>query len=134
MNAQSSPPGDRAGFTLVEVVIAIVILAVGVLGLAGATAFAVRQVTVSELNTKRTAAVQSVVEMLRSMDYDDLSTADGDSTIAPFSVRWTTDSLNQINTRVTVVTVGPGFTSQGGGMPVLDGEKQETFVYRITRP
>src|SRR5690606_31339345 len=60
----------RAGFSLVELIVAVIILAIGVLGLAGTTAFVIRQVTLADVNTERSAALQMVVENLRATSYN----------------------------------------------------------------
>ena len=56
----------RAGFTLVELIIAIVILVVGVLGLASTAAVVMRQITGSSMQTRAAMMAQSRLETLRS--------------------------------------------------------------------
>lgn len=57
----------RAGFTLVELIIAIVILVVGVLGLASTAAVVMRQITGSSMQTRAAMMAQSRLETLRAM-------------------------------------------------------------------
>ena len=64
---------DRGGFTLVEVIIAITILAFGLLGMAGTTALVVRQVTLADVATERSAALQTTIESLRALPFDSLA-------------------------------------------------------------
>ena len=123
--------GARAGFTLVEVLVALVVLTVGVLALAGATAVAVRQVILADVTTERAAALQSVVEMLRARPYDSLSA--GSDTVGTFRATWTVSST-QRSTVLSIVTLGPGLESGSGGMPRLADQVRDTFVYRIARP
>ena len=120
----------RGGFTLVEVIVALIILTVGVLGLAATTIWVVRQSTLAELTTERSAAVQTVVEQLRASDYASL--AAGSDTVGRFDVTWSIVDGNR-SKLVTLVTVGPGLTS-GGGMPSLGGSVADTFAYRIIEP
>jgi len=120
----------EGGFTLVEVLVALIILTVGVLGLAGTTALAVRQVTLSDITTERAAALQSVIERLRSMDYDNITA--GSDSIGHFAASWTV-TAGQRSVTVHIVTVGPGLSS-GSGMPGLKGQVADTFDYRIVRP
>ncbi|MGQ0561155.1 MAG: type IV pilus modification PilV family protein, partial [Gemmatimonadota bacterium] len=47
---------SRDGFTLVELVIALVILAVGVLALAGSSGYVTSQVRIADLRSERAAA------------------------------------------------------------------------------
>ena len=122
--------GPRNGFTLIEVMVALVILTVGVLGLAATTVWVVRQGTLAELTTERSAAVQTVVEQLRASDYATL--AAGSDSVGRFDVSWSIVDGNR-SKLVTLVTVGPGLSS-GGGMPSLTGSVADTFAYRIMQP
>lgn len=124
------PLGPRGGFSLIEVVVALVILAVGVLGLAGTTAVVVRQVTLADVTTERAAALQAVVERLRAAPYDSVDT--GVDTVGLFTATWTTSDLGRSKI-VRIVTVGPGLVS-GGGMPYLGNTVADTLVYRILEP
>ena len=56
----------RAGFTLPELIIAIVILVVGVLGLASTAAVVMRQITGSSMQTRAAVMAQSRLETMRS--------------------------------------------------------------------
>jgi prepilin-type N-terminal cleavage/methylation domain-containing protein len=120
----------RGGFTLVEVVVALIILTVGVLGLAGTTVWVVRQSTLAELSTERAAAVQTVVEQLRASDYATL--AAGSDSVGRFDLSWSVTNGSR-SKLVTVVSVGPGLSS-GSGMPSLTGSVADTFAYRIMQP
>ena len=73
MSHPTQPPErPSAGFSIVELVIAILILAIGVLGIASATGYMVRQITLAEVTSERAAAVQLVVERLKSTPYASL--------------------------------------------------------------
>lgn len=118
---------DRNGFTLVEVMVALIVLTIGVLGLAATTMYVVRQTTLAELTTERSAAMQTVVERLRSMDY--ASVVSGSDSVGVFAVDWAvTDGVR--SKRVEVITQGPGLTYGTGG-PGLAPTVADTFVYRI---
>lgn len=120
---------------MVEVVIAIVILAFGLLGMAGTTAVVVRQITLSDVATKRAAAQQSVVERLRAADWENLSTtlATGTETIGPYTVSWTVTAPSSQWGLLEVVTKGPGLGQGTGGFPMLTDNVADTFTYRILR-
>ena len=133
--ADGGPGSRQGGFTMVEVVIAIVILAFGLMGMAGATAVLVRQITLSDVATKRNAAQQSVIERLRAADWENLSTTlkTGTETIGPFEVTWeVTISSNQWGV-LEVITTGPGLGRAAGGFPMLTPTVSDTFTYRILR-
>jgi len=122
---------SRAGFSMVEVIIAMIILTVGVLGLAGTTAFIVRQVTLSDLMTERAAAFQTVVDRLQSLPYD--SVGSGSDSIGIFEATWTSVASGGQNKIVTIITTGPGMTSIAGGAPFNAPQVVDTFRFRILR-
>jgi len=121
---------DR-GFTLIEVMVALVILAVGVLGLAGTTALVVRQVTLADVATERAAALGTVLERVRAMDFDSVGT--GSDTIGSFTASWSSTDFGR-SKLVTVVTLGPGLQTGTGNMPHLSNSVADTFVYRVIDP
>jgi prepilin-type N-terminal cleavage/methylation domain-containing protein len=127
---RSSP---RAGFTMVEVIIAMVVLAVGVLGLAGTTAYIVRQVTLADIMTERAAALQTAIERIQAADWDSLGTG-GDS-VGIYGVSWTTQLVAAQLKEVTIVTTGPGLqTSTDNPFPMLTQSVADTFYFRTIRP
>lgn len=120
----------RFGFTLVEVIIAIVILAVGVLGMAGATAYIVRQITLADVMTERAVALQSAVERIQAMDYDSVDA--GSDSIGVFQVSWTSVEESAQSKLVTVITTGPGLQSTDANpFPVMAPSVPDTFEYRV---
>ena len=60
----------RAGFSLIELVMSVLVLAFGVMGLATTTLFITRQLTVAEITTARAVATHSVMERIRATPYD----------------------------------------------------------------
>ncbi|MEJ2539793.1 MAG: prepilin-type N-terminal cleavage/methylation domain-containing protein [Gemmatimonadota bacterium] len=125
-----SAPRDRGGFTMIEVMVALIILTVGVLGLAATTIWVVRQTTLAELTTERSAAVQTVVEQLRASDYTSITA--GTDSVGRFDVSWSVTDGNR-SKLVTLITTGPGLAG-GTGMPSLSGAVADTFAYRIMQP
>ncbi len=57
----------RAGFTIVEVLIAVIILAIGILALTSSAATITRMMTNGAFRTKSSAIAQARVEQLRSL-------------------------------------------------------------------
>ena len=70
--AGHSPAASRAGFTLVEMMVAVVILAIGLLGMVSTSAYVVRQVSGGAQQTLAANAVQSRVEWMRSVPCDSI--------------------------------------------------------------
>lgn len=131
--ARAKAPIRRDGFSLVELVVAIVILAFGVLGLAGTTAFVVRQITLADVNTERSAALQSVVEQIRATSFASVGT--GSQTTGSYTVDWAvTDSTGQTKV-VRVITTGPGLSKDTGAVvPMLTASVEDTFNMILLRP
>lgn len=104
------------GFTLVEVMVAVMILSVGLLALGTTTGYLVLQVQVSELRTKRAAAVQQVVEELRSTSYVDLATVDEADAqqVGEFRLWWSVDAPTSNLRRLTIYSEGPGYRAGHG--------------------
>jgi Tfp pilus assembly protein PilV len=117
---------------MVEVIIAIVVLAVGVLGLAGTTAYIVRQVTLADITTERAAALQTAIERIQSMGWDTIDT--GSDSVGIYGVRWTTQlSMAQLK-EVTIITNGPGLqSSPSNPFPILSQQVTDTFVFKVIR-
>lgn len=122
----------RGGFTLVELVVALVILAFGILGLAGTTVYVVRQVQVAGLTTKRTAARQAAIEHIRALDFDAVSS--GADTVGQYIVNWSVSSSQTNSKTMRLITSGPGYISTGDGTPTLSQAAQDTFTYVLLRP
>lgn len=133
MNAAwNSPVVDpRAGFSLVELIFAVVILAVGMLGLAGTTAYLTRQATLADLQTERSAALMAAVERVRATNYDNV--ASSIDSIGHYEVRVYVVTGAQAKA-LAVVTTGPGLASNGSGMPILQPNVADTFTYSVLKP
>jgi Tfp pilus assembly protein PilV len=117
---------------MVEVIVAILVLAFGLLGMAGTTALVVRQVTLADLATERSAVVQTTLEGLRALPFD--SVRSGYGTYGIFGASWTVTAPTNQWKIVQVVTTGPGMTAGAGGLPVMGLAVPDTLRYRIVRP
>lgn len=127
MTETRGAPRGRAGFTIVEIVVAIMILTIGVLGLAGTTALLVRQVTMGQMATQRTVAVQSVIERLNGLDWDSVGT--GSDSIGSYHVSWSITEDRAQSRMMQIVAEGPGVVT--GSFPHLSGQVADTFNYRL---
>jgi prepilin-type N-terminal cleavage/methylation domain-containing protein len=119
---------NRGGFSLIEVIIAMIVLVIGVLGFAGSTAYQVRQVTLADLMTERSVAFQSTIDRLQSLPYT--SVVPGVDTIGVFAVSWTVTPDGPQSSIVRLYTRGPGIS---GGVPVLAPNVVDSFDFRILR-
>lgn len=121
---------SQAGFTIVEVIVAIIILAVGLLGLAGTTVLIVRQTTLADVATDRSVALQSTIERIRATPFADVEA--GSESSGLYEVAWSVTDAGQWK-NVDIVTTGPGLSTREG-FPAIAQSVADTFSFRIISP
>lgn len=138
MSALPAVPASRDGFSLVELIIALVILTIGLLGMAGASTFSLSQVRGARYETQRGMALEFVADSLRAAG----STAAGFDAMTSLSYgsamsiqgfkAWfdvgTASVTNAVRT-VTIYTEGPRYGRSGMAPAVRD-----TFPIQIFEP
>jgi len=92
----------RGGFTLVELIVAIIILVVGVLGLASAAAVVMRQITGSSFQNRAAAIAQSRFEQLRAIPC--ANAVGGTASSGGVTERWNVQMLTRTMQLTDVVT------------------------------
>lgn len=122
---------DRTGGSLLEVVIALVVLSFGMLGMATTTAMAVRQTTLAEITNRRVAASQQVSERLRSVPFD--SVVNGSADIGDYGVSWTVTASSFRAKRVEIVTEGPMYGSGEARTATASPLPPDTLTYTVVR-
>ncbi len=124
---------QRAGFSLIEVIVAMLILTVGVLAMGGATGYILTQVRSAQLRTDRMTAVNQAAEQLRAIAWNDLESAcAGDGfDVPPYAVSCHVSQPQGVLhlKRIDLVSTGPGFR---GGRVVQS--LTDTMVIGIARP
>lgn len=132
--SKAADMGAEAGFSLVELVMALIVLAFGVVGLATTTLFITRQLTLAEVTTARVTAIQSVMERLRAIPYDSLKA--GGDTLGPLVVSWNPTVTSPQTKVVRIVSVGPGLVSISDGQSplMLSSIVADTILYRVLKP
>lgn len=83
------------GFTLVEVIMALVVLQVAVLGVLGTTLVATGSVRLAEARMDRARAAASVLDSLRA----DPRPGSGRSVVGVADVSWVLDSMGRVSIR-----------------------------------
>lgn len=125
------PLGNR-GFSLVELVVAVVVLAVGVLGFAGTTTYLNRQATIANLRAERARATANVLERLRTLPFD--SIGPGNESVGHYQFEWSVDAYFSAKS-VTLIVRGPGHApARAGRMPMIIADLTDTVRYRVPRP
>jgi len=122
----------QSGFSLLELVIALTILTVGTLAMAGTTIYAVRSVTLADLATERTAARQSAMENLMALPFD--SIASGTDSNGTFSMDWSVTDFGEWKS-INLITVGPGRVVPAESLPGgMIGDVADTLTFTVLRP
>jgi prepilin-type N-terminal cleavage/methylation domain-containing protein len=89
--ADHAPGVARSGLTLVEMMVAVVVLAVGLLGLASTSAVVTRQVGGGARQSMAAGVIQSRLEWIRSMPCDAIE--DDEAETRGVGERWTRGDL-----------------------------------------
>jgi prepilin-type N-terminal cleavage/methylation domain-containing protein len=117
MNANHNPNGGsdgEAGFTLVEVLIAIVVLVFGLIAVTNLLLVGASNNTAANLGTASTAAAAQRMEMLKATAFNDLVVpSTGNETVAmvgtgPIQVSWSITSVSPQMVFISVQGEGTG--------------------------
>lgn len=122
---------SELGVSMVEVIMAMVILTVGSLGMAGTTLHVVREVAVGKVTSERASATQSVLERVRALPFDSVDA--GSQSVGSFVVTWSIPEENVRTKLVHLVSVGPGLVTGSNG-PALVANATDTLTFRLYRP
>ncbi len=111
---------DNRGFTVVEVLIAVLVLGIGLLGLVASAAVTTRMIGQGQRYSEASAVAGQRFEMLRSVSCPNM--ADGSQQQGPYAVSWSVQTVAGGRAEgVTVVVQSP----TGRGM------RADTFVTTI---
>lgn len=126
----SDRTGDsRSGFTLIEIMVATLVLTFGVLALAGMTGFTVRLADLGSLTTERSMARYSVVEQIRAQDLANVTA--GSTHVGRYTVEWRVLESGTLYKTVRVVTTGPGVRSVAGSTPRLQAALSDSIDFQM---
>jgi len=121
---------QQNGFSLVEIMIATMVLSVGLLAMASSTAYVSAQLKSTSYETQRTQAKERMVEQLRATPYASISTQTTAQTVGRYSMTWNV-TTNSLHKSVALYTSGPAYRgkSKGARTTVVD-----TMTFDIVAP
>ena len=108
---------NRGGFSLVEILVAVTLLAVAMMSLAGAAALGLSQMGKARQDLQYSADVQQIADSLVAVGWNKV--ASGSSTIRGRPVNWTVTTISPNSQKVDVVVA-------------RRGQAQATLVYSDT--
>jgi prepilin-type N-terminal cleavage/methylation domain-containing protein len=123
---------DRGGFSMVEMLVAIVILTFGLLALASATGYTTMQIRTAGLHTERAAAQQRGLERLYTYPYESIPVRAYDDalTFGDYKIWWDTTTLGQWGVKqVNLYSEGPAHRQRR-----IQPDVRDTMQVRIVRP
>ena len=100
LNQEHKSAHKEQGFTLVEILIAITIFAIGILGIASMQAWGLRGNASAVRHTQAATFAADRIEKLMMVDYADL--ANGSETQGDYTISWTVSLDNPINNTATI--------------------------------
>jgi prepilin-type N-terminal cleavage/methylation domain-containing protein len=103
------PSEKNRGFSLVEVIIAMTLLSVAIMSLAGAAALGMTQMTKARQDLQYSADVQQVADSLVGLGWNHV--ASGSSTIRGRPVSWTVSTVNPGSQRLDLIVQRRGQAS-----------------------
>jgi prepilin-type N-terminal cleavage/methylation domain-containing protein len=127
-------PSNRKGFSLIEVIVSILILTVGLLGLAAATGWVLRNSEAARIDTARTTALQSAIEQVRATPFDDIAAGGTANLPGGFTAAWTGIGSTPQSVLTEIVVTGPGrVPGAAGTYPQFANTVVDTITYRVLR-
>ncbi len=100
---------QRAGFSLIEVLIAVTLLAVAMLGVAGAASLGLAQMSKARQDLQYSADVKQVGDSLIGVGWNKVTS--GSTSTRGRSASWTVSTLSAHSQRVTLVVQRRGFAN-----------------------
>ncbi len=133
-NTPSRPGAPRGGFTMVEMVIALLILTVGILAVAGLMASSIWHTRKADDITNSTIVALQVLDSLAMLDFDDVDVGEYADTItfgpAVYHVQWTVEAVSDSSVaggnelkKITALS--------GGGLTQTNAEPWELYIYKL---
>ena len=101
-----SPQGDKRGFSLVEILVAVTLLGFAMMSLAGAATLGLSQMGKARQDLHYSADVQQVADSLVSLGWNNV--ASGSKTIRGRAVSWTVSAVNPNSQKIDLIVTRRG--------------------------
>jgi prepilin-type N-terminal cleavage/methylation domain-containing protein len=106
---QSIQSKDREGFSLIEVLVSVSLLSLVMMGLSGAAALGLSQMSKARQDLQYSADVQQVTDSLIAKGYQNVTT--GSATIRGRSVAWTVTTVNAKSQKIALIAQRRGLAN-----------------------
>lgn len=119
------------GFTVIELLVALVVLSVGLLAMASVMGTLILQTRAADIRTERSFAVQQVSERLRAQSFTSIADrAEADAeTVGSYDVWWNISAATSTKRQIAVFTKGPAYVPGSGFVEA----KLDTFQITLAR-
>jgi prepilin-type N-terminal cleavage/methylation domain-containing protein len=121
---------SRGGFSLVEIIVAMVVLSFGLLAMAASTGYVYNQLRSSAFDTQRNLARQATIEQVRGMFWNDIPSTAQTQTRGRYTVSFMATNATSTVKTVRVITTGPGYRSGRAVRQIV----VDTASIRVMRP
>ena len=101
-----TPQGERRGFSLVEILVAVTLLGFAMMSLAGAATLGLSQMGKARQDLHYSADVQQVADSLVSLGWNNV--ASGSKTIRGRAVSWTVSAVNPNSQKIDLIVTRRG--------------------------
>jgi prepilin-type N-terminal cleavage/methylation domain-containing protein len=101
-----TPQGEKRGFSLVEILVAVTLLGLAMMSLAGAAALGLSQMGKARQDLHYSADVQQVADSLVGLGWNKV--ASGAQTIRGRAVSWTVSTVNPNSQKIDVIVTRRG--------------------------
>jgi type IV pilus modification protein PilV len=104
--SRKRPSGREAGFSLIEIMVAMTFLAIGLLAIAQLIPAGMRGLTEARVRTNAVQTGQRIMDGLRATDYDSLDAGEFSQTDGRYTSNWTITDNDPVSgmRRVDLVT------------------------------
>lgn len=115
----NEPGSNQNGFSLVEIIAAMMILSFGLLAMAASTGYVSAQLRSTAFDSQRNFARQQVVEQLRGTYFTSVVSNSTGLNVGRFNIKWVVSSPTGAIRQVTLITQGPAYKGSGGSRVVV---------------